>query len=483
MLKFNKWPLMSQYDKKYLQTVPFNPLLNNQPYFNEINSLFEETRSDKQLKPKLSIIGLGYVGAVSCACFSSLGHQVIGVDQDTAKVTAIANGYSPIIEKDLDAMLEQGHIDNLLQASTDIEYAIMNSDITLVSVGTPSDDKGACDLTYLKQASRQIALVLAEKDSYHVVIFRSTVPPSTTEKILIPLLEKYSGKKCGEEFGVCFNPEFLRESTAIEDFYNPPKTVIGSFDKKSKQTAAQIYKDVDQNIQFTTLAAAEFVKYIDNTWHALKVSFANEVGRICKSLDVDSHEVMNIFLQDTKLNISPYYMKPGFAFGGSCLPKDTRGISYLAKSFHVETPIINHINESNQCHLQHIINMINKLNVTKIGVIGLTFKTGTDDLRESPSIALIKQLWKLGYQVSFYDPVIQKNGRLDLDPQINIKLNKARCNSAAELVKNNQALIITHNKKYTEQIARMSPKNKHIIDVVHLSDNVPDKENYHGICW
>ncbi len=431
----------------------------------------------------ISIIGLGYVGSVSCACFSSLGHRVIGVDPDVEKVKSISQGNSPIVEPQLDSLLTRAHNNGKLDATADIEFAVLATDITLVSVGTPSKPDGGCDLRYLTAATVEIGNALTKKDSYHVIVFRSTVPPTTTTNILIPLLEKTTGKKCGRDFGVCFNPEFLRESTAIDDFYHPPKTVIGAFDKKSLNFASRLYQDIEGGVIETSLEAAEFVKYIDNTWHALKVSFGNEVGRICKAMDVDSHEVMNIFVKDTKLNISPYYLMPGFAFGGSCLPKDTRGIVSMADELNVDIPIIEHINQSNGFHINHTLGLIDSLAVSTIGIVGLTFKSDTDDLRESPSIKLLINLLDKGYNVQFYDPSITTDKLLDTDPELNKKLNLSRCNSITELETNAQALVITHNKKYSQDIINIANKDKPIIDVIHLPEHMVANKNYHGLCW
>jgi len=431
----------------------------------------------------ISIIGLGYVGSVSCACFSSLGHRVIGVDPDLEKVKSISRGISPIVEPHLETLLTSAHNNGRLKATADIEFAVLATDITLVSVGTPSKADGGCDLRYLKAATTEIGNALIKKDSYHVIVFRSTVPPTTTTKILIPLLEKTTGKKCGRDFGVCFNPEFLRESTAIADFYHPPKTVIGFYDQKSLNVASRLYQDIEGGVIETSLEAAEFVKYIDNTWHALKVSFGNEVGRICKAMDVDSHEVMNIFVKDTKLNISPYYLMPGFAFGGSCLPKDTRGIVSMADELNVNIPIIEHINQSNGFHINHTIELIDNLAVSSVGIVGLTFKSDTDDLRESPSIKLLINLLDKGYNVQFYDPSITSDKLLDADPELNEKLNLSRCNSIAELETNAQALVITHNKKYSQDIINIADEDKPIIDVIHLPEHIVANKNYHGLCW
>lgn len=306
------------------------------------------TLATKNNKPTLSILGLGYVGAVSSACFSDLGFPVIGVDPDMEKVSCINRGASPIVEKDLSELLFSGREQNKLKATNDTVAAVLNSDVTLISVGTPSDADGGCDLKYLRQACQQLGEALSMKSDYHLVVVRSTIPPSTTRNELVPIIEQYSGKLAGKDFGVCFNPEFLRESTAVEDFFHPPITVLGAIDKRSLEYSTKLYQDVNAEVIGTSLEAAEFVKYVDNTWHALKVTFGNEVGRLCKAANVDSHDVMNIFLKDTKLNISPYYLKPGFAYGGSCLPKDARGINHLAKMLNVDLPVMSKIEESNR---------------------------------------------------------------------------------------------------------------------------------------
>jgi len=458
-----------------------SPLINM--FLNQSNEKNQSISKDFSGVLEISVIGLGYVGSVSCACFSSLGHNIIGVDADNEKVNAINRGCSTIVEPRLNPLLEHAHKNKKLMATTSIKDAVLSTNITLISVGTPSKENGSCNLTYLKNATKQIAQALAEKATYHLVVFRSTIPPTTTNEILIPLLSRYSHKKIGIDFGVCFNPEFLRESTAIDDFYRPSKTVIGVNDERSAKLASKLYSAIDDDIIITSIEAAEFVKYIDNTWHALKVSFGNEVGRICKSMNVDSHEVMNIFLQDKKLNISPYYLKPGFAFGGSCLPKDTRGIVYMAKQNHVNIPIIDHINQSNAFHIEHTMELINQLNVIRVGIVGLTFKSDTDDLRESPSLALLKKLLLAGYEVQFYDPCITAEKHLDSDPLMNKLLNEARSDCVSNLVEKSQAIVITHKKNYTKRIARTSPKDKHIIDVVHLENSLLNKANYHGLCW
>jgi len=434
-------------------------------------------------KTRLSILGMGYVGAVSAACFADLGHTVIGVDPDASKVESIANGVSPIVEKGLPELLAKAHKRELLDASTNVIDSVLNTDVTFVSVGTPSSPDGACDLTYLRQASAQLGEALKIKTSYHLIVFRSTTPPRTTRDVMIPILEKSSGKVCGKDFGVCFNPEFLRESTAIEDFYQPPKTVIGCFDDRSGKFAAKLYKDVTGELIHTSLEAAEFVKYIDNTWHAVKVSFANEVGRLCKATGVDSHDVMDIFVKDKKLNLSPYYLKPGFAYGGSCLPKDTRGISHLAASLGVDLPLIDSLPVTNKCHVKHAIGMIEKYHPKTVGIVGLTFKSGTDDLRESPSIKLAKALQLLGYKVRYFDPNINTRRMREQLCRDHENLAQSHCALSDTLIIQSDLVVIAHADNYAAKIAVKAKQTIPVIDLVRLTEQVSRDNNYEGICW
>lgn len=449
----------------------------------EATNIVELPKKREYRKLRISIMGLGYVGAVSSACFCRLGHEVIGIDPDQHKVAVLNSGHSPIVEEGLDDLLSDARQKKLFFATTYAEQAIQETEITLVSICTPSDKEGACDLTYLKQAAEQMGNALRQKEDYHVFVYRSTVPPRTTRDVMIPIIESVSGKKVGQDFGVAFNPEFLRESTAVDDFYHPPKTVIGGYDAASIRAVQRLYAKVPGEMVCTNLEAAEFVKYVDNTWHALKVSFGNEIGRLCKAVGVDSHEVMDIFLKDTKLNISPYYLKPGFAFGGSCLPKDTRGISHLAKSLNLELPVIEHINDSNQEHIQHALEMVGQLGVKRIGIMGLTFKAGTDDLRESPAIALMKALLECGYDVRFYDPCVQRFTCLDKDPEVNAKLQSCHALFTDSLLDESEALLLTHHAAYTEHMIKHAPDDVKIIDLVRVTNPVTAGENYQGICW
>lgn len=445
----------------------------------EIQSPYIEFHSQKT--QTISIIGLGYVGVVTSACLCDMGHSVIGVDLDQDKILAINNGLTPIVEKGLEDALQRGHLSHKLSATHDLDYAIANSNVTFVSVSTPSNSDGSCNLDYLEKATISLAESLLRKDSFHVIVFRSTIPPTTTQNRLIPLIEKVSKKVCGKDFGVCFNPEFLRESTAIEDFYRPAKTLIGASDSISSNIVKSIYGNIEGTFFDCSIETAEFVKYLDNTWHALKVSFANEFGRLCKSMNTDSHEVMKIFCSDTKLNISSHYLMPGFAFGGSCLPKDTRGICHLAKYNNIDLPIMSHINVSNQIHIEHGLALIQSFNSKKISLIGLTFKSGTDDLRESPSLVLLEKLVKQRYQVKCFDPHIKPANLKICSTAISKKVSDTFTSDVNELL-GSELIVVLHKADYVDEIIKCCTDRNKVIDLVRL-DNIHKISNYNGICW
>lgn len=431
----------------------------------------------------VSIIGLGYVGAVSSACFASMGHTVIGVDIDEHKVDLINKGESPILEDRLDELLAAGHQNGRISATTSIHDAIAQSDITLISVSTPSAADGSCDTTYLEAAVKTIGEALANKDSYHVLVLRSTVPPSTTEDLLIPIVEKASGKKRDVDFGTSFNPEFLRESTAIADFYNPPKTVIGTDCDKSAQMVKDLYGNVEGDTVVTQIKTAEFTKYIDNTWHALKVSFGNELGRLCKAMNVDSHDVMNIFCMDTHLNISTTYLMPGFAFGGSCLPKDTRGITHMASELSVELPVISNINNSNKTHIHHAMDLINQTKKNRIALVGLTFKPDTDDLRESPALILYQMLKDAGYTVDCYDPYINAHQLDMLESMGHHGIKEDFTDNVQKLYDESEVLVVSHTTAYAQEIVKHAPEHAHVVDLARLPKDSQGQSSYNGICW
>jgi GDP-mannose 6-dehydrogenase len=354
-------------------------------------------------KPNVSIFGMGYVGAVTAACLAAEGYRVIGVDPSTVKTDLIRQGLAPIIEKGLPDLFRQAKDRGFLKATDNAREALLGSDVSLICVGTPSRANGSLDDKYLLSVSREIAGVLQEKPSDHILIYRSTMLPGLLKSKIIPLLEEVSGKKEGEGFHVCFHPEFLRESTSVHDFYNPPKTVVGTDSKEVAELVFGLYSGFPGPMIHTSVEVAEMVKYVDNAFHALKVTFANEIGQLCRHLDIDSHAVMNIFSQDTKLNISSAYLTPGFAFGGSCLPKDLRAINYLAKTLDLEVPLMASLMESNRKLIEKAVKEIIALGKKRIGFAGFSFKAGTDDLRESPIVDVIEQLIGKGYEIKLYD--------------------------------------------------------------------------------
>jgi GDP-mannose 6-dehydrogenase len=354
---------------------------------------------------KISIMGLGYVGAVSAGCLAKEGHEVIGVDPQQAKVDLINAGKTPIIEKDIGEIIERAVAEGRLRATTDVLGAVRHTDLSLICVGTPSLGNGHIDLKYVRRVCEQIGEALKDHPG-HTVVVRSTMLPGTMRNVVIPTLESSSGLKAGEDFGVCLNPEFLREGTAVQDYFHPPKTVIGELDRASGDVVAKIYGHLPGPVIRTDYETAEMVKYADNTWHALKVAFANEVGNICKALHLDSHKLMEIFCQDTKLNLSPYYLKPGFAFGGSCLPKDLRALAYRASRLDLKMPLLEAVLPSNESHLRRAIEAVRDL-PGRLGIFGLAFKENTDDLRESPVVAMIEQLIGKGREIRIFDPHIQ----------------------------------------------------------------------------
>lgn len=440
---------------------------------------------------RIAIFGLGYVGSVSAACFARNGHQVIGVDVQTEKVDQINAGKSPIIEPGLESLLCQGVQSSRLMATTDSAQAIFSADIAMICVGTPSRKNGSLDLKYVKKVCQDIGSALAQKSEYTVVVVRSTVLPGSATDQIIPILETASGKKAGSDFGLCLNPEFLREGSAIRDFDAPPYTLIGALDKRSGEFTAALYEKIDAPIFQVSLGAAEMIKYASNAFHALKVTFANEIGNICQAYGVDSHEVMDIFVQDNKLNLSPYYLKPGFSFGGSCLPKDVRALNYAARQTDVETPVLKAILPSNELQTQKALDMLLESGKKVVGIIGLSFKAQTDDLRESPATELAERLIGKGFELLIYDREVSLS-RLHGSNQSYIEKTIPHIGSLMQpslqnTIENVDAVIIAKRPSQEEyhEIIDSLRADQTVIDLVrlngqHLSDF---KGRYRGICW
>lgn len=435
---------------------------------------------------RISIFGLGYVGAVSAGCLASDGHEVIGVDPNAIKVDLINRGVSPIVEKDIDEMIERTVAAGRLRATASVSQAVADSDLSLVCVGTPSQLNGNLDLSYVRRVCEEIGEAIRQKDSFHVVVARSTMLPGSMRSLVIPTLEQASGKKAGVDFGVCNNPEFLREGTAVFDYYHPPKTVIGETDSQAGQRLVDLYSALDAPVIRTTVEVAEMVKYADNNWHAVKVAFANEIGNICKAVGIDSHQVMDIFCQDTKLNLSAYYMKPGFAFGGSCLPKDVRALTYKARSLDLNLPLLNAVLPSNERQIQRAIEMVTTKGHRKVGVLGFAFKAGTDDLRESPMVDVIEHLIGKGFDLRLFDRNVNMAALTGANRDYILNhiphIAKLMVNSVDEVMAFADTVVVGNGAAEFKSAVLNARQGQQVVDFVRIADRT-STPGYDGICW
>jgi GDP-mannose 6-dehydrogenase len=437
----------------------------------------------------ISIFGLGYVGSVSAACFASMGHKVIGVDVSPDKVAMIDSGRSPIIEAGMNEMVAEGNRACRLHATTDATAAVLQSDVSFVCVGTPSLRNGKLDLNHIEKVAREIGTALKQKKSRHTFVLRSTVLPGTTESLVIPVLEQASGRKAGAEFTVCYNPEFMREGSAVADFLQPPYTIVGSQDASHLEPLRELYKSVPGRLFETTISVAEMVKYLSNAFHAVKVGFANEVGTLCKHLGVDAQAVTEIFTADTRLNISAAYLSPGFAFGGSCLPKDVRALTYRARELDLKLPLLESLLPSNAEHVERALDAVIRTNKRKVAQLGLSFKAGTDDLRESPQVQLIKRLLGEGFEVRVWDRDVSL-GRLagsnrqyieEVIPHIGSLLSA----DLEQVVKGAEVVIIGNKSVDKVELSKNLRSGQIVIDLVNLDKNKRPEGigTYEGICW
>ncbi len=433
---------------------------------------------------KVNVFGLGYVGCVSAACLAECGHEVTGIDVDQMKVASINNRQSPIVEPGVSDLVKRAVESTRLTAAT---RPSEGADVSIMCVGTPSSENGSLGLGYINEVAQQIGDYLRELDSYHVVNVRSTVLPGTVESLIIPVLEQRSKKKCGKDFGVCMNPEFMREGSSIKDFYAPPFTVIGELDARSGDLVALLYAQVNAPLHRTTIRVAEMLKYACNSFHALKVSFSNEIGNICKAIGIDGHQVMGLVCEDTKLNISPYYMKPGFAFGGSCLPKDLRALLYKAKQMDLDTPLLSSILPSNRNQLDVAYRLITAMGKKKIGVLGLSFKAGTDDLRESPIVELIEKLIGKGYSVRIYDEEVSLASLVGANKRYIEKViphvSRLMEPSIGSVIDQSEVLVVT---KWYQSLGSSSEilRQKFVVDLVRDPNGLGvSDDQYQGICW
>ncbi len=437
---------------------------------------------------KISIFGLGYVGAVSLGCLARDGHDVTGVDIDQVKLDLIASGKTPIIEEGMADLMANVASSGRVTVTQDVEEAIQNTEISFICVGTPSASNGSQDQSALLRLSEQLGEAIAKKQGYHVFVLRSTVTPGTLEDIMRPIIEKTSGKKDGVDFDLCFQPEFLREGTSIKDYDNPPFTVIGTHSKQAKEKLKSLFGHLPCEFTVCSIKTAEMLKFCCNDFHALKITFANEVARLSQSLGVDPHEVMELICKDTHLNISPAYLKPGFSFGGSCLPKDLRATVHMAKMRDVEIPMLAGVLQSNKIHTDHAINEVLATGKKKIGMIGLSFKSGTDDLRESPMVTITEQFIGKGLDLSIYDPEVNLSRLLGANKKyINESIphiGELMVDDCEVMIKNSEVIIVGLNdKELIEVIKKMVRPDQIVFDLVNFPDHVKLDCDYRGVCW
>lgn len=434
---------------------------------------------------KISIFGLGYVGCVGAACFTHMGHTVIGVDVSPRKVELINSGRPTIIERDIEELCRSGHESGALSATTSAREAVMGSDISFIAVGTPSSAQGHLNLDYIHAVAREIGEALRHKEGFHIVAIRSTVLPGTNERVGA-IIEEASGRKRGENFAVVSNPEFLREGTSVHDFLNPPLTLVGTDSPRAEAVMRELYGPLPAEFISTDIRVAEIMKYVNNTFHALKIVFGNEVGAVCRELDIDSHKVMEIFCKDRQLNISPYYFKPGFAYGGSCLPKDTRAFVTLARDHYVDVPVVSHIAVSNEAHRQRAVELIMNQGKRRIGIMGLSFKAGTDDLRCSPIVEVVETLLGKGFQISIYD----KNVKVSELTGTNRDFIMAKIPHLQHFISDDldavasasDLLVITNKEpEFADILARYPGKT--IVDLVRAWKDVDYAGHYEGLAW
>jgi GDP-mannose 6-dehydrogenase len=437
---------------------------------------------------RVGIFGLGYVGAVSAAGLAANGHEVIGVDLNLSKVEMINVGRSPVIEVGLENLIAEAVAANRIRATTNSEEAVYGSDISMICVGTPSNGNGSLDLTQIEKVCQEIGVALAGKAERHVVVVRSTILPGTTEQLVIPTLEQASGKRAGVDFGVCFNPEFLREGSSIKDFYEPPFTLIGGNDQRAIAATSSLYSTLQAPLVVAPIKVAEMIKYASNAFHSLKVTFANEIGNICRQHGIDSHEVMEILCRDTKLTISSAYLRPGFAFGGSCLPKDLRALVYQARRLDIEAPVLEAIMPSNTRQIEKALQMVQRTKRKRVGILGFSFKAGTDDLRESPMVELIERLIGKGFQVRVYDRNVslanlQGANRAYIEKEIP-HVASLMAETLDDVLNSSEVIVIGNSDEEFKRVLDEALPRQIIIDLVRIGEGAQElKSQYHGICW
>ena len=436
---------------------------------------------------RISVFGMGYVGTVSAGCLARMGHTVIGLDANHTKVEMLAAGRSPVIEPGLAELIAGGVAQHRITVSTDAVQAVRDTEITLYCVGTPGHENGGLNLDAVREVCRSIGDALRQKDTFHVVVTRSTMLPGTTRALVIPLLEAASGKRAGVDFGVAVYPEFLREGTALDDFDHPPLVVIAASDDRTQALLAGLVPIPPESIVHTAFEVAEMVKYVNNTWHAVKVAFANEIGSFCRAHGVDGNELMDIFMRDQVLNISRAYLRPGFAFGGSCLPKDLRALDYRARSIDLDLPMLGHVMASNEAHIARALRLITARGRVRVGILGLSFKRDTDDIRESPMIAIVESLLGHGYDVRIHDRNVHlsaltganRDYMLNAIPHVHRLLD----DDLERVCAHAETIVVGHADPAFAAALQAHGAGRHIVDLVRLRERVPGAAGYSGICW
>ena len=435
----------------------------------------------------ISIFGLGYVGTVCAGCLTAEGHTVVGVDVNEDKVRVMNSGQVPIVEPKLPEMFTAAHAAGRLSATTSAADAIHATEISLVCVGTPSQSNGNLDLGYMQQVCEEIGRALKDKTTHHLVVLRSTMLPGATEDLLLPILEASSGKKAGDGFDICYNPEFLREGTSVDDFYAPPKIVVGESAPGTGDALLALYAGIDAPVLRTSIRVAEMAKYCDNVFHALKVSFANEIGNLCKKMGVDSHDVMDVFCQDRKLNLSPAYLRPGFSFGGSCLPKDVRALTYSAKRFDLESPVLNSLLRSNAAQTQMGIKAILETGRKKIGFLGMAFKPDTDDMRESPLVEVIETLIGKGYSIRIYDRNVSTSRLIGANRRFIEEhiphLSSLLVGDINAVAAESDVIVVGYASPEFLPVLKTLRPDQTVIDLARIAKHVDTPARYEGICW
>lgn len=436
---------------------------------------------------RVAVFGLGYVGAVTAAVLASDGHEVVGVDIDPAKVDVIARGRSPVVEHGLQELISAGVARGRLRATVDAHAAVVASEVSIVCVGTPSRSNGSLDLSYVERVCRQIGVALPAAGPDHVVVARSTMLPGSTHATVIPALEEASSLRADRDFGVCVNPEFLREGTSIRDFRNPPFTLVGGEHMPSVEKVVGLYASIQAELLVTPVAVAEMVKYTSNAFHAVKVTFANEIGAVCKAQGIDSHAVMDVFCRDVKLNVSKAYLRPGFAFGGSCLPKDVRALTYQARRLDVDTPLIGSVLESNRQQIERAFRLVEATGHRRVGVLGFSFKAGTDDLRESPLVELIERFIGKGYEVAVFDRNVSlanlQGANRAYIQEVIPHIASLMCDTVEEVLAVSDVVVIGNGSPEFATVPAIAASDQPIIDLVRIRDEAVHHPGYEGIGW